>query len=171
VRLTVDDITQAHPGCAANDLGNLPLFANEEDGFVTKLKAVNTFEAAAELLNLPLVGPTGVRLFTGHCLRVSGAVHLAASGVDIWRIQALGRWGSEAVRLYLRDAHCNTLGAVALEAQMGRSLEQSSRAHGIASSCSADAPVIGHGVCFRVQRAVTDGGIGPSAYYVRPAGR
>ena len=112
MRLTVDDITQVHAGESPEYIGNLPLFANEADGFVTKLKAVNTFEVAAEMLKLPTVGPTGVRLFTGHCLRVSGAVHLASSGVDIWRIQALGRWGSEAIRLYLRDSHCNALGAV-----------------------------------------------------------
>ena len=56
-------------------------------------------------------------------MRVTGAVFLAKSGVDIWRIQALGRWGSEAIRLYLRNSHVQSLGNVTAEAQIGRSLE------------------------------------------------
>ena len=50
-------------------------------------------------------------------------VHLAQAGVDVWRIQALGRWGSEAIRLYLRTAHAESLGNITLEANVGRSLE------------------------------------------------
>ena len=105
--------------------GLLPLFPDVEGSMVLKQCAADTFQAAAKHLGLPLMSKSDSRLFSGHTLRVTGAVFLASAGVDIWRIQALGRWGSEAIRLYLRDAHCKTLGTISLEAKMGRSLEQS----------------------------------------------
>ena len=45
--------------------------------------------------------------------------------MDVWRIQALGRWGSEAVRGYLRGAHLSSLVSLSAEANLGRSLEAS----------------------------------------------
>ena len=41
---------------------------------------------------------------TGHSLRVGGAQSLAVAGLDTWAIQLVGRWGSEAVLGYVRDA-------------------------------------------------------------------
>ena len=79
---------------------------------VTKASAVATFEAAALLLGLSLKAHNGARKYTGHCLRVTGAVYLARAGVDIWRIMALGRWGSDAIKLYIRNAHVASLGTI-----------------------------------------------------------
>jgi hypothetical protein len=41
---------------------------------------------------------------------------LASMGVDLWRIQLLGRWGSDAFLLYVKDAPLLKLRTVALEA-------------------------------------------------------
>ena len=38
-------------------------------------------------------------------MRVTGAQGLAAAGRDLWAIQLLGRWGSMAIRTYVREAH------------------------------------------------------------------
>ena len=63
--------------------------------FVSKQAAIGSFEQVATLLELPLKSHNGARRYTGHCMRVTGAVFLAKSGVDVWRIMALGRWGSD----------------------------------------------------------------------------
>ena len=65
---------------------------------------VDTIRRAAELLQLPPLSPDGVPRWTGHTLRVTGAQGLALAGLDTWAIQLLGRWGSEAVRSYIRQA-------------------------------------------------------------------
>ena len=41
---------------------------------------------------------------TGHSMRVTGAQRLAAAGVEEARIALFGRWGSAAVRGYVREA-------------------------------------------------------------------
>ena len=52
----------------------------------------------------------GVRLvrataaYTGHSLRVTGAQGLTVRGWHLWTIQLLGRWGSEAIKTYVREA-------------------------------------------------------------------
>lgn len=43
----------------------------------TKSGWAGTFEAIAQRLKFNLVGPTGLRLFTGHSARATGAVHMA----------------------------------------------------------------------------------------------
>ncbi|KAI0055192.1 hypothetical protein BV25DRAFT_1773520, partial [Artomyces pyxidatus] len=40
--------------------------------------------------------------FAGHSLRAGGATHFASEGWPDDRIQALGRWSSEAFRIYIR---------------------------------------------------------------------
>lgn len=39
---------------------------------------------------------------SGHSLRAGGATSLAAAGVPFDQIQAMGRWSSEAFRIYVR---------------------------------------------------------------------
>jgi hypothetical protein len=39
---------------------------------------------------------------SGHSLRAGGATSLAASGVPFDRIRAMGRWSSDAFRIYVR---------------------------------------------------------------------
>ena len=48
---------------------------------------------------------------------------MAASGVEVWRIQALARHSSSAILAYIADSHIATLGSVAAEAAAGRSLD------------------------------------------------
>ena len=56
---------------------------------------------------------------------MSGVIYFASSGVDVWRIQALGRWGSEAIKGYLRNALLAGLTSLSAEANLGKSLETS----------------------------------------------
>ena len=79
--------------------------------------------AAAMALGLPTVLPTGAALRGGHALRRGGVQYLGASGVDIWRIQALARHSSSAVLGYLADSHRSQLSTVALEATLQRALD------------------------------------------------
>jgi hypothetical protein len=48
-------------------------------------------------------GHVGAKI-TGHATRVDGAIRMAMAGIDLWRIQIFGRWGSAAVLKYVRDA-------------------------------------------------------------------
>ena len=121
----VEWLRAQHPDVNDEDFGDLVLYPTADGCIVSKKAAVATFEAAASILVLALRAHNGARKYTGHCMRVTGAVFLAASGVDVWRIMALGRWGSDAIKLYLRDAHATTTGSITLEAQLGRSLETS----------------------------------------------
>ena len=82
----------------------------------------STFEAIASLLGLSLTGPTGLRLFTGHSARASGAVHMARTQIELWRIQLFGRWGSEIFKQYVRDAPLEQLHSLAQEVSLKSSL-------------------------------------------------
>ena len=65
---------------------------------------LRTIEEAAVKLRVPLAAPDRSERVTGHSLRVTGAQGLARRGWDLWSIQLLGRWGSEVVKTYVRDA-------------------------------------------------------------------
>ena len=58
---------------------------------------------AAKALEVPVETASGK--VTGHTMRVTGAQGLAAGGLDLWAIQLLGRWGSMAVKAYVRESH------------------------------------------------------------------
>ena len=73
------------------------MFPSASGDLIAKLDVVIAIQGNAGLLQLPLVTPTGTLVYTGQTLRVPGAVHLAKSGIDTWRIQLHGRWGSAAV--------------------------------------------------------------------------
>ena len=70
----------------------------------SKVGWASTFEFIATLLGKDTTGPTGLKLFTGHSARASGAIHLARSHVELWKIQLFGRWGSEVFKVYLRES-------------------------------------------------------------------
>ena len=82
---------------------------------------VVTIESAASKLGL-VITVDNKPVFGGHSLRRGGAQHLARSGVDIWRIQALARHSSSAILLYLHGVQAESLGNIAAEALLGRSL-------------------------------------------------
>ena len=61
--------------------------------------AVAAFKSVAEAC-----GQKDIHSITGHSGRVTGAQRMARSGLSEWRIQAFGRWGSNAVLRYIRGA-------------------------------------------------------------------
>jgi len=92
---------------------DLPLFPNAEGRACTKEAMTETIIRAATLLNVELAAPDGTERVSGHSLRATGAQGLAAAGVDTWAIELLGRWGSEAVRGYVRDARLASASSMA----------------------------------------------------------
>lgn len=104
-------------GFAANEAPHFPAAAGQP---CTKRGMSATVLALANKLGLVVVDTTGAPRFSGHVFRVSGAIHLARCGIDVWRIQLHGRWGSEAVLRYVRLAPL--AGNLALEATLRRDL-------------------------------------------------
>ena len=92
-----------------------PLFPGADGMPATKAGWADTFEELGRRLKLPTTYPNGARCFTGHTARASGAVHLAASQVELWRIQLFGRWGSQVFLQYIKDAPLKQLDQLALE--------------------------------------------------------
>jgi len=82
----------------------LPLFPSELGTACSKDSMVATIVHAASLLGVELSSPDGSERVSGHSLRATGAQGLAAAGIDTWAIELMGRWGSEAVRGYIREA-------------------------------------------------------------------
>eukprot|EP00435_Cladocopium_sp_Y103_P054118 s871_g17.t1 len=74
------------------------------------------------MIKLPVTGPTGLRLFTGHSARASGAIYMARTQIELWRIQLFGRWGSEVFKQYVRDAPLEQLHSLAQEVSLKASL-------------------------------------------------
>ena len=68
--------------------------------------------------------PNGARLFTGHSARVTGARHLAATNVELWRIQLFGRWSSSVFLHYIQDAPNVQMQTLALESSAALSIQQ-----------------------------------------------
>ena len=81
-----------------------------------------TFESLATQLDEPLQTPSGAKRFTGHTARATGAVHLAQTQVELWRIQLFGRWGSECFKIYVRAAPLSQLTHLAQETAVNTSL-------------------------------------------------
>jgi hypothetical protein len=100
------------------------LFTTSDGTPVRKAGAAATIVEAARRLGLPLKAHNGASRFSGHSLQASGAVFFAESGIDVWRIQLLGRWGSTAIKSYIRDAPLAAMGTNAVEAIAGRSLDE-----------------------------------------------
>ena len=114
----------------ANTLNTLtsdfPLFPTINGKPTHKKQVSATVQAIAANLNLPLTAPTGAPLYSGHSFRVTGAQFLASCGIDIWRIQLHGRWGSSSVLRYIRLSPLAP--TLALEAALGRDLRQVQKA-------------------------------------------
>ena len=98
------------------------LFPTSKGSQPSKLGWVATFEWVALQLGEPLVTPTGANRFTGHSGRATGAVYLAQTQVELWRIQLFGRWGSDAFKLYVRQAPLSQLHLLAQEASVHTAL-------------------------------------------------
>ena len=84
--------------------GDLPLFPCHRGTACAKEAMTSHIQHAAALLGVELAAPDGSERVTGHSLRATGAQGLASAGVDTWAIELLGRWGSDVVRSYIREA-------------------------------------------------------------------
>ena len=98
-----------------------PLFPTCAGKAPRKEKMVTTIVESARKLGLAVVGPTGAALFGGHSWRPAGAQYLAKAGIDTWRIQIHGRWGSEAIAGYIADTPLSE--HLAIEAALGKDLD------------------------------------------------
>ena len=81
----------------------LPFFPTAQGGVVSKSMMVEVILCAADLLKVDKQTADGGERVSGHSLRVTGAQGLSRAGLDVWAIQLLGRWGSEAVLTYVRS--------------------------------------------------------------------
>ena len=87
---------------------DLPLFPSADGSVVRKEAMAETIRHAARKLGAPLESPDGSERVSGHSLRVTGAQGLTRAGLELWHVQLLGRWGSDAVRGYVRGAALET---------------------------------------------------------------
>ncbi|CAE7481466.1 PAPP5 [Symbiodinium natans] len=102
--------------------GHAPVFTDVEGYPPSKAGWANTFQSLAAALGLPVTFRNGARAFTGHSARATGAQFMAIKGIELWRIQIFGRWGSAVVLRYLREAPVEQLGQLAVEAGHADSL-------------------------------------------------
>ena len=116
---------QASAQCDGQGTG--PFFPSKKGGLITKQGFVKQVHKVCEYLKVPTHAPNGAALITGHVARATGAVFLAQSGVDLWRIQLLGRWGSEAIKLYIKDAPVKAMTDIALEAFLAKDIRTVTR--------------------------------------------
>ena len=100
-----------------------PLFPSADGSVATKQGWADTFQWLAIQLGLNPNHQNGARRFTGHSARATGAVHLATTQVELWRVQLFGRWGSEIFLHYIKEAPVCQLDQLALETSVHLSLE------------------------------------------------
>ena len=101
---------------------NTPLFPTSSGAHFTKIDFVRLVELAASHLGHPLEADNR-HLFGGHSARVSGAQWLVRRGMEIWRVQVLGRWGSSAVLACIRDVPVSSSSCFAPQLSQRLSLE------------------------------------------------
>ena len=82
----------------------LPLFPNADGLPVSEQTMQQTVDHLATRIGAPITNEWGENLRGRHVWRVMGAVMLAELNVDMFRIQLLGRWGSDVVMRYARLA-------------------------------------------------------------------
>ena len=93
-----------------------PVFTDANGCPPSKSGWSDTFQCLAAYLGLAVTHRNGARAFTGHSARATGAQFMAVKGIELWRIQIFGRWGSAIVLQYLRNAPVEQLGQLAVEA-------------------------------------------------------
>eukprot|EP00971_Amphidinium_carterae_P347154 6489007-Amphidinium_carterae.1 len=89
-------------------IGLAPLFPNAHGMTPTKTAMVESVVSAAERLGETRHDSNGVNRYGGHSLRTGGAYWLATSGMELLKIELLGRWRSSLVAHYAGQAPlCN----------------------------------------------------------------
>ena len=114
--------TEAEPPVCRDD--SLPLFPSAAGGICTKEAITETIIQAAKFLKVPTEKPDQSERVSGHSLRATGAQGLARAGLELWSIQLIGRWGSDAVKTYVRDAFIESSSSWARRAVEKTDLEQ-----------------------------------------------
>jgi hypothetical protein len=88
---------------------DVPLFPNEHGDYMSHAEATNTIQEVigftGESLTRPGVDGKPLQRFAEHVLRVSGAQMMARGGMDLYFIQLMSRWGSNAIERYVQDAY------------------------------------------------------------------
>ena len=85
-------------------LRGVPLFPDETGAVCTKAGVTDTIRAAAKHMGQRVVDAGGLFLHSGHALRVTGAQGLARAALQEHMIALQARWGSTAIRGYIRKA-------------------------------------------------------------------
>lgn len=83
---------------------SFPFFPCQKGKRMVKCAFQATVETTASLLGLQTVGPRGENLYTGHVCRRTGAETFTAAGIEVSVIQIFGRWGSDTVLRYCKEA-------------------------------------------------------------------
>lgn len=127
-----------------------PLFPDRLGRFLSKAAVVAAVRQAAHLAGEVLVahGPDGSerQRFSEHALRVAGAQMLARHHVELYIIQLIGRWGSQAILRYVQEAPLLHSSSIAIRVFPADGPEQrpsaplaTSREQTSATSATADA--------------------------------
>eukprot|EP00971_Amphidinium_carterae_P341218 6479911-Amphidinium_carterae.1 len=74
-----------------------PYFCDAAGGPCTKATMISTIETAVTRMGVPTTDCNNQPLFGGHSLRTGGAYWLASAGVELAKIELLGRWKSPMV--------------------------------------------------------------------------
>ena len=101
-----------------------PFFQDRLGRVLKKVKVVEAIVNIMKELDTMAPGQGGDQSWGGHSMRVSGARHLAAMGLEISLIQLIGRWGSEVVRRYVSDAPLSTVTSVYKQKLTNRDLKE-----------------------------------------------
>ena len=95
---------------------SFPFLPDHEGRVISKAKFIDLVRRVLHSAGIPLVyhDESGHEFprFGGHCLRVSGAMMLAAAGTPVSLIQLLGRWSSTAVERYIQQAPLATVPSI-----------------------------------------------------------
>ena len=101
---------------------DLPLFPDDDGREVSAEVMVQVVEWLAQATGEALCTAGGTRRFGKHSWRSTGAVVLAALGLELWKIQLLARWASAQILHYARLAPLTGLTAQVRELQSSSSL-------------------------------------------------
>ena len=87
---------------------DFPLFPDQAGEELLGDNVLDFIELLAAMLGLPLMDKNGVKKFGKHSFRSTGAVHLAEMGLEVSKIQLIGRWLCGIVLHYCRLAPLTT---------------------------------------------------------------
>ena len=108
-------------GCEAD--AERPFFVTWNGESLRPEKMLAFIEKFTEIAGDANLTKAGVRKFGKHSFRSTGAVQLAQMGLEVSKIQIIGRWLRRIVLRYCRDAPLKT---TALEYKMSRSVAAAS---------------------------------------------